>query len=93
MANRMPQTISDKVLARCAQDETVVVVPRDGKPARVFSLASYLKIKEQPGKHQPWKGRGAKCATPDPLGTAHWELGVQGPLTRTVMYEMGGEEG
>ena len=88
MAKQMPRAVADKVLARCAKDEPVVVVPKNGKPSRVFSLEKYLKMKEQPKKHKPWRHRKQKDEVPDPLGTAHWNARILMPLDREHIYDM-----
>lgn len=88
MAKRIPDAIAEKVLKACERNEAVVVVARNGKPSRVFSLEKYLKMKEQPAKHKPWNHRKSRGETPDPLGAAHLNLKVLMPITRKTMYEM-----
>lgn len=84
--HHMPRAVSRRIMERCARNEVVVVVPRRGKPGKVYSLENYQKMQEQPRKHQPWKHRRGKAATVDPLGAV--EMGrILLPLTRENMYE------
>lgn len=88
MKNSMPNRVQQRILKRCANNETVVVVARDGKPARVFNLERFLKMREQPRKHKPWTHR-TKTEAPDPLGVRALNVRgrILGPLTRAHMYE------
>jgi hypothetical protein len=84
--NRMPNKIRKRILDRCARDEAVVVVPRNGVPSRCFGVEEYQKMREQPLKHQPWKQRqAARDETPDPLGAVNGK--ARSPLRREDMYE------
>ena len=89
MASHMSNRVRERILRRCANNETVVVVARDGKPARVFSLERFLKMKEQPRKHKPWTFRKSNKEVPDPLGVRALNINgrILGPLTRRHMYE------
>jgi hypothetical protein len=62
-----------------------VVVPRQGKPARVFSLDKYDKMREQPRKHRPWSYRRGQANSPEPLGAVEGSILV--PLSRERIYE------
>jgi hypothetical protein len=74
----MPQAVSRRIVERNADNEVVVVVSRNGRPARVFGYDEYKKMKEQPQKVKPWLHRKAQTSSPDPLGA------VEGSVTRTI---------
>ncbi len=80
----LPRGVGQRIVARSANNEVAVVVPRKGKPARVYSLDKYLKMKEQPKKHKPWSYRKTRPAPPDPLGAVEGSVLV--PLTRENIY-------
>lgn len=80
----LPRGVGERIVARSANNEVAVVVPRKGKPARVYSLDKYLKMKEQPKKHKPWSHRKTRPAPPDPLGAVEGRVLV--PLTRENIY-------
>jgi len=79
----LPRDVFRRILERSSAGEPVVVVPRDGKPARVFGLREYLEAKRRILKVRPWRSR--KRAPADPLG-AH-EGKVLGPLRRNAIYD------
>lgn len=81
----MPRSVQRRIAERAAKDQVVVVVPKKGKPARVYVLERYLKMKEQPKKHKPWSYRKAYQTAPEPLGAVDGK--VLAPLTRENMYE------
>ncbi len=81
---RMPHGVAQRIVERSANNEVAVVIPRKGKPARVYSLEKYLKMKEQPMKHKPWSYRRTRPAPPDPLGAVEGSVLV--PLTRETIY-------
>lgn len=76
--SRMPREVAQRIVKRSADNEVVVVVPRNGKPARVFGYGEYTKMKGQPQKHKPWLHRKTKSNPPDPLGA------VTGRVTRAL---------
>lgn len=63
----MPRPVARRIIDAAARGEVVVVVPRDGSPARVFRLEKYLKMKSLPTKVRPWAVRKLKAFSPDPL--------------------------
>ena len=81
----MPRTVARRIAQASARDEVVVVVPRKGKPSRVFRLEKYLKMKDLPRKVRPWEARGAKASPPDPLGAIDGRVLI--PPRRENMYE------
>ncbi len=82
---RMPREVARRIVARSARNEVAVVVPRRGKPARVFGLDKYVKMMEQPRKHKPWSYRKGQTAFPEPLGAVEGNVLV--PLSRERIYE------
>ncbi len=81
----MPGGVARRIAERSARNEVVVVVPRRGKPARVYVLEKYLKMKEQPKKHKPWSYRKDRPNPPDPLGAVNGSILM--PLTRENIYQ------
>ncbi len=81
----MSRDITRRIVERSASNQVAVVVPRNGKPARVYALDKYLKMKEQPGKHKPWSYRRPRPNPPDPLGAT--EGRVLRSLDRGKIYE------
>lgn len=79
-----PRAVQKRILKRCSEGQPVVVVPRNGKPSRVFSLESYLKAVETASQVKPWTRRQRK-ATVDPLGAVPGR--VVSSLRREQMYE------
>jgi len=79
-----PRAVQKRILKRCSQDQRVVVVPRNGKPSRVFDLESYLKTVDTANKVKPWTHRKQKSAA-DPLGAVAGK--VVSSLRREEMYE------
>jgi hypothetical protein len=77
--------VARRISERCARNEVVVVVPRNGKASRVFALEAYQKMMEQPRKHKPWENRRNAKGTPDPLGAV--DGNVNGPISRENIYE------
>lgn len=80
----MPRRVSRRILQRCAEGRTVVVVPRDGLPSRVYDIDSYRKTVEQAKQIKPWMHRG-RSLSPDPLGAVRMK--VLRPVRRAEMYE------
>jgi len=83
--SHMPRGVSKKILDRCARNEPVVVVPRNGKPSRCFGVQEYQKMQQHPLKHRPWMRRRSAQA-PDPLGALKLG-GVRGSLRRENIYD------
>jgi len=81
----LPWNVARRIVERSAHNRIAVVVPRHGKPARVFDLEKYLKMMEQPKKHKPWSHRRARANPPEPLGAV--EGSVLGSLSREKIYE------
>lgn len=81
----MPRGVARRIVERSAHNQIAVVVPRKGKPARVFDLEKYLKMREQPNKHKPWTYRKGRANHPEPLGAV--DGAVRGSLTRKKIYE------
>ncbi|MGA3068414.1 MAG: hypothetical protein ABSF29_16355 [Tepidisphaeraceae bacterium] len=83
---QIPNNVEKRILHRCAKNEAVVVVPRNGVPARCFGVEEYEKMRAQPLKHKPWKQRRAAAKeAPDPLGAM--KLGVRSSARRQDIYE------
>ena len=80
----IPRRVERKILIRCGEGRPLVIVPKDGKPARVFGLEEYLKLKGGPKKHKPWTRR-SRAKRPNPLGSVKGR--VLGSLSRKRMYE------
>lgn len=88
MDRQMSRKVAKRIVERCAHEkEPVVVVPRAGKPSRVFGLSAYLKMQEHPTKVQPWKHRkDRKKKQADPLGAV--DMGeIFLPPAREHIYE------
>ncbi len=82
----MPRGISEKILKRGTKgEEAIVLTFREGKPARVFGLEEYLKIRELPKKVKPWEHRKAKASAKDPLGAVSGKVLIS--LSRKNIYE------
>ncbi len=81
----MPRGVARRIAERSARNQVVVVVPRGGKPSRVYVLEKYLKMKEQPKKHKPWSYRKDRPTPPEPLGAVNGSILV--PLTRENIYQ------
>jgi hypothetical protein len=77
--------VAGRITQRCARNEVVVVVPRNGKASRVFGLRSYQKMMAQPAKHKPWEKRKSAEAAPDPLGAVDGNVHL--PISRQNIYE------
>jgi len=84
-SSQMPHEVARRIVKRSAGDEVVVVVPRNGRPARVFGYDEYTKMKGQPQKHKPWLRRKTKSSLPDPLGAVKGR--VSRALDRGEIYE------
>jgi len=82
---RMPRDVARRIVARSARNQVAVVVPRRGRPARVFGLDKYVKMMEQPRKHKPWSYRKGRPNSAEPLGAV--EGSVLMPLSRERIYE------
>lgn len=80
----IPRRIENKILSRCGEGEPLVIIPRHGKPARVYGLAEYLKLKRLAARHKPWTKR-RRAEVPDPLGAI--EGRVISPLGRKHIYD------
>lgn len=74
------RAVAEKIRARCARDEVVVVVPRRGEASRVFALEKYLKVREAAKRLKPHTHRRKRVA-PDPLGA------VDGKVLRSLRRE------
>ena len=79
-----PRAVQRRILKRCSEGKRVVVVPKNGKPSRVFDLESYLKTVSTANKVKPWLHRKQKTAA-DPLGAVAGR--VVSSLRREEMYE------
>ncbi len=81
----MPRDVAKRIVTRCARNEIVVVVPRRGKPSRVFAFDTYRRMQEQPKTVKPWAYRKSSRPLREPLG------GVDGtvlaPLKRENIYD------
>lgn len=82
---QMPRDVARRILKRSALNQVIVVVPRQGKPSRVFDLEKYRKMQELPKAVQPWSKRKGKKSGPDPLGAVDGRVLL--PLTRDQMYD------
>jgi hypothetical protein len=82
----MPPGVSKRILQRCAANEPIVVVPRNGTPSRCFGLEEYHRMQRHPLKHKPWERRAAgRAVTPDPLGAVKGK--VRSLMRREDIYE------
>jgi hypothetical protein len=79
-----PRAVQKRILKRCSEGKPVVVVPRNGKPSRVFSLESYVKTVQTASRVKPWIHRRGETAV-DPLGAVPGR--VVSSLRREEMYE------
>jgi hypothetical protein len=83
---RLPRSVTRRILARAARgEEAVVLTFRKGIPSRVFGLEEYLKMRELPRQVKPWQHRKAEAAVPDPLGAVEGTLIM--PVTRENIYD------
>lgn len=82
--SRMPRNVQQRIAERSAKGQVVVVVPRGGKPSRVYKLDSYLKMVEQPKKHKPWSYRKQASTKADPLGAV--DGSVRSTMRRGDIY-------
>jgi hypothetical protein len=80
----MPRNVQKRIVERSAKGQTLVVVPRKGKPSRVYKLDKYLKMMEQPKKHKPWSYRRQPATQADPLGAI--DGSVRSTLRRRDIY-------
>ena len=85
MTNHMPRNVSKKILERAARGEVIVVVPKGGKPSRIFGIEEYLKMRNLPRKVKPWTHRKSEDILPDPLGAV--EGTVLMPVVRENIYD------
>lgn len=81
----MPRSVARRILERSERNEVAVVVPKKGSPSRVFSLETYLRMKEVPRSSRPWESRRSRTRQPDPLGAVDGR--VTGSLRRQDIYE------
>ena len=81
----MSRDVVRRIIRRSASNQVAVVVPRNGKPARVYALDKYLKMKEQPGKHKPWSFRKPRPGPAEALGSIDGR--VLRSLGRGEIYE------
>jgi hypothetical protein len=82
----VPKNVAKRILERCARDEPLVIVPRNGAPSRCYGLEEYQRMREHPLKHKPWKSRKAsRASTPDPLGAVQGK--VRSLLRREDIYD------
>lgn len=81
----MPRGVARRIMERSMQNKPFVVVPNGGAPSRCYGLDEYLKMRDQPRKHEPWKQRRASRAQADPLGAIQGT--VHSTLRRDDMYE------
>jgi hypothetical protein len=79
--NHMPGKVRKRILDRCAKNEPVVVVPRNGMPSRCYGVEEYQKMQAHPHRHEPWKQRRAARAQADPLGA------IEGTVLSTIRRE------
>ena len=80
----LSRRVTERIVRRGVGDGVVVVVFRKNRPARVFGLAEYLKMKELPRKVKPW-ARRARHGAPDPLGAVPGK--VRSSLRRSEIYD------
>ena len=84
-----PRDLSNSVrrnlLKRSAANEVAVVVPKKGKPSRVYTFASYQRIRENAMSTKPWEHRAKPNEPPDPLNAKHGR--VTSRLSRRDLYE------
>ena len=80
----MPRSVQKRIVEKSAKGQVVVVVPREGKPSRVYKLDKYLKMMEQPKKHKPWSYRKQPATKADPLGAI--DGSVRSSLRREDIY-------
>ncbi len=81
----LSKSVAQRIEKRSKQGEVAVVVPRHGKPSKVFSLEKYLKMRELPKKTKPRKS--AAKAQPDPFGVAGTKRNVLSSLSRSEIYD------
>ena len=79
----LTQNISRRILRRCAKGKPFVVIPRNGKPSRLYGIDSYLKTVEKAKRVKPWTQRKAQ-KNPDPLKAIRGR--VVSPLRREDIY-------
>ncbi len=80
----IPKRVAERIVERCGEGEPLVIIPRHGKPARVYGLAEYLKMRGVPKRHKPWTRR-VKTERPNPLGAVKGR--VLGSLSRKHIYD------
>ncbi len=80
----IPKRVERRIIKRCEEGEVIVIIPRDGRAARVYGLQEYLTLKGGPRRHQPWTGR-AKPKRVNPLGSVKGR--VLGSLSRKHIYD------
>jgi len=83
----LPRPVARRILERALRGEVTVVVPRRGRPARVYSLESYLKMRDVPVCNEIWKHRGKGRPAPDPLRAGDVARRVLRPLRREEFYD------
>src|SRR5215813_3882115 len=81
----LPNSVRQKILEIAADNEVAVVVPRHGRPSRVFRRDSYVKMQELAREVQPWKHRASALSPPDPLNAKPGR--VKSLLSRRDIYE------
>lgn len=73
-------------MERAARGERhIVVVTKNGSPARVYGYEEFARAKSVPGKHRIWTKRSGESSIPDPLKAVEGK--VLGPLSRKAIYE------
>lgn len=83
----IPEAVSRRIVERGLRDRVVVVIFRKGRPARVFGLEQYLRMKRLPGAVKPWLRR-RRGASADPLAAFRVPGGrVLKKLRRSEFYE------
>lgn len=83
-SQHIPQSVARRIRKKAALGKAFVVVPKNGKPSRVFDLDKYLSKREATRKAQPWVYR-KKAVACDPLGAI--EGTVTGSVSRSEIYE------
>jgi hypothetical protein len=81
--SHLSQSIRQRILRRCAKGKPFVVVPRGGRPSRLYGIDSYLKTVEKAKSVKPWTHRKAQ-KNPDPLKAVRGR--IVSPLRREDIY-------
>ncbi len=81
----MPRGVAQRIVERSARGEVAVVVPREGRPSRVFELRNYLKMQNLPKTVKPWTHRKGPQTPPDPLGAIEGKVLTE--MSRKDIYD------